>query len=40
MIAYIENELGIKEAFGIDEALKSTILWNNLKRQKLVYFIN
>jgi nucleoside-diphosphate-sugar epimerase len=30
----IENELGVKEAFGIDEALKRTILWNNLKRQK------
>jgi len=27
----IENDLSIKEAFGIDEALRRTILWNKLK---------
>jgi nucleoside-diphosphate-sugar epimerase len=27
----IENELNIKEAFGIDEALRRTVLWNKLK---------
>jgi nucleoside-diphosphate-sugar epimerase len=27
----IENELNIKEGFGIDEALRRTILWNKLK---------
>lgn len=35
LMSKIENELCVKEAFGIDEALKRTILWNNLKRQKL-----
>jgi len=29
----IENELNLKEAFGIDEALKRTILWNKLKNK-------
>ena len=30
-ILKIENELDIKEAFGIDEALRRTILWNRIK---------
>jgi len=31
-----ENELNVKHAFGIDDALKRTILWNKLNNQKFV----
>lgn len=35
MTSKIENELNLKEAFGIDDALKRTILWNKLNSNKI-----
>ena len=36
MTTKIEKDLNLKEAFGIEDALKRTILWNKLNNQKFV----